>query len=109
MGAAEAFWMRALTELPEDLALPTDRVRPEVASHRVGSVAVMVDAGLRDQLLALGRETDATLVMVLQAVLAALLTRLGAGTDIPIGTPVAASSDDPARHRAGMPAPMIAL
>ncbi|MBO3751473.1 amino acid adenylation domain-containing protein, partial [Streptosporangiaceae bacterium NEAU-GS5] len=89
-----AYWRHRLDGLPEQLELPTDRPRPAVPSYRGGLVDLTVDAGLHERLVKLARECDATLFMVVQAGLAALLTRLGAGNDIPIGTPVAGRDDD---------------
>ncbi|WP_312887039.1 non-ribosomal peptide synthetase [Actinocrinis puniceicyclus] len=88
-----AFWRDTLAALPDELPLPTDRPRPAVASHRGDTVPLALDADLHRDLLALGRERKASLFMVFQAAIAALLTRLGAGTDIPIGTPVAGRTD----------------
>ena len=89
-----AFWTKALSDLPDQIDLPSDRVRPAVASHRGDCVALSIGADLHRGLLALAHDGQASLFMVLQAGLAALLTRLGAGTDIPIGSPIAGRTDD---------------
>ncbi|MFD5824425.1 amino acid adenylation domain-containing protein [Lentzea sp. NPDC060358] len=89
-----AHWTRHLAGLPAELALPFDRPRPPVASHAGGSVPLVVEGELHARLSEVAREHGCTLFMVLQAGFAALLCRLGAGEDIPIGTPVAGRSDD---------------
>uniref|UniRef100_UPI00374E0120 non-ribosomal peptide synthetase n=1 Tax=Streptomyces lancefieldiae TaxID=3075520 RepID=UPI00374E0120 len=88
------FWRESLAGAPDELALPTDRPRPAVASHRGDSVPLTLDEELHARLLDLARRSDCTLFMVVQAGLAALLTRLGAGTDILLGTPVAGRADE---------------
>ena len=88
------FWRTALGGAPEELSLPTDRARPMAASHRGDTVERHLDAGLHSVLAALARSTGASLFMVLQAGVATLLHRLGAGPDIPLGTPIAGRTDD---------------
>ncbi|PRY14190.1 methyltransferase family protein, partial [Pseudosporangium ferrugineum] len=93
-GRQLAFWREALAGIPEQLTLPTDRPRPAVASYRGALLQISLDAGLHQQLLALARNTQTSLFMVLQAAFAVLLTRLGAGTDITIGSPIAGRTDE---------------
>ena len=64
-----------------------------MSSHRGGHVALNIGADLHRVLAGLARETGASLFMVLQAGLAGLLSRLGAGTDIAIGSPIAGRTD----------------
>ncbi len=80
--------------LPEQLDLPADRPRPATADHTGDRVSFAVPAQLHARLTELARATDTTLYMVLQAALATLLARHGAGEDIPIGTPIAGRTDD---------------
>ncbi|WP_328730753.1 amino acid adenylation domain-containing protein [Streptomyces caniferus] len=87
-------WTAVLEGLPEELELPTDRPRPEAAGYHGAHVPLALDAGTHAALTDLARANGVSVFMVLQAGLAALLTRLGAGTDIPLGTPVAGRTDD---------------
>src|SRR5205085_3216393 len=88
-----SFWIEALKDLPDQIELPTDRPRPAVSSHRGGHVALGITPELHRGLAALARETGSSLFMVLQAGLAGLLSRLGARTDIAIGSPIAGRTD----------------
>ncbi|MBV8855284.1 MAG: AMP-binding protein, partial [Sinobacteraceae bacterium] len=88
-----AFWRDYLAGLPDAIALPSDRGRPAVASHRGETVGLSLSRELHAGLLGLARAHGASLFMVVQACLAGLLTRLGAGEDIAIGSPIAGRSD----------------
>ncbi|QZZ33062.1 amino acid adenylation domain-containing protein [Streptomyces sp. ST1015] len=88
------YWSERLAGLPVELVLPVDRVRPVVASYRGGRVDFEVPAGLSGRLSGFARESRSSVFMVLQAAVALLLSRSGAGDDVPIGTPVAGRGDD---------------
>ena len=88
------FWRETLDGAPPVLDLPADRPRPTVASGRGGVVPFTLDAGVRARLESLAREQGATLFMVLQSALAVLIARMGAGTDVPVGTVVAGRDDE---------------
>ncbi len=89
------YWRHALAGLPDELALPFDRPRSAEPAQRGAVVRWrLADAGLHARVADLAREHQATVFMVLHAGLAALLSRMGAGTDIPIGAPVAGRTDE---------------
>ncbi|MFE7309674.1 amino acid adenylation domain-containing protein, partial [Streptomyces sp. NPDC057546] len=88
-----AYWKDELTGIVQQVQLPADRPRPPVASQQGDRVVVRLDPELHQALRDLATARGASMFMVLQAGLAALLTRLGAGTDIPIGSPIAGRTD----------------
>ncbi len=95
VGAGQAgFWAGVLAGAPAELALPFDRPRPAVASFAGGRVRFGVGAGVHGALAGVARRYRVTMFMVVQAAVAVLLTRLGAGTDVPLGAPVAGRPDE---------------
>ncbi|WHX50987.1 amino acid adenylation domain-containing protein [Paenibacillus woosongensis] len=96
------FWKNKLHQLPDQLELPTDRPRPAVSSYEGGVIPFELDEGMHARLLHVAKDNKASLFMVLHAALAALLTRLGGGDDIPIGSPIAGRNDDALGGLVGM-------
>ncbi|MGD2353496.1 non-ribosomal peptide synthetase DhbF [Bacillus subtilis] len=89
-----AFWKETLKNLSDQLELPTDYSRPAEPSHDGDTIHFRIEPEFHKRLQELARANRVSLFMVLQSGLAALLTRLGAGTDIPIGSPIAGRNDD---------------
>jgi amino acid adenylation domain-containing protein/non-ribosomal peptide synthase protein (TIGR01720 family) len=86
-------WRSALEGLPDELALPYDRTRPPRPSGAGDGVFLALEPHLVTGLRALASATGTSMFMVIRTAVAVLLSRLGGGTDIPIGTPVTVRSD----------------
>jgi amino acid adenylation domain-containing protein len=89
-----AYWVKELDALPEELPLPTDRPRPAQPSHHGDTVHWQLDVATHRALLDLADGEQATLFMLLQTAFAVTMTRLGAGHDIVVGSPVAGRTDE---------------
>jgi amino acid adenylation domain-containing protein/non-ribosomal peptide synthase protein (TIGR01720 family) len=88
------YWREQLAGAPDRLTLPADRPRPPEPSHRGGVVEFGVPPDLLAAAERLAQASGATTPMVMQAALAVLLSRLGAGEDIPIGATIAGRTDE---------------
>ncbi|MEV0259712.1 condensation domain-containing protein, partial [Streptomyces sp. NPDC050732] len=96
-----AFWRDALRGVPQELVLPVDRARPGVPSFKGRLVPVAADAFTHGRLVEVAGQGRATMFMVVHAAVALLLSRLGAGNDIPLGTPIAGRGDAALEELAG--------
>jgi hypothetical protein len=91
-----AYWVRELAGLPEEIPLPVDRPRPSAVGQRGGTATRDLPQPLVRRLREVAKAGGATLFMVCQTAVAALLHSMGAGPDIPLGSPVAGRSDEAA-------------
>jgi len=84
------YWTDALAGAPDELELPYDRARPYVRTRRTATVELDLPPALQARLADLVSASGVTFFTIGHAALAVLLTRLGAGTDLLVGTTVAA-------------------
>ena len=87
------FWRDALAGAPDELTLPADRPRPARPSGTGGTMTVDVPGETATALRALAAERQVSMLMLLHAGVTVLLHRMGAGTDVVVGTPVAGRSE----------------
>jgi nonribosomal peptide synthetase DhbF len=109
LGAQLTHWRGVLADLPQELSLPVDRPRPRTATYAGGEVPLEIGATLYRGLSDLATDNGVSTFMVLQAALAVLLCKLGAGEDIPIGSPIAGRLDDALDEQVGFFANMLVL
>jgi amino acid adenylation domain-containing protein len=83
------YWKRQLHDAPPLLALPSDRVRPPVATYRGAAFFCDWPASLATALKELARKEGATLYQVLLAAFQVLLQRCTLQDDIIVGAPFA--------------------
>ncbi|PTR22847.1 non-ribosomal peptide synthase protein (TIGR01720 family)/amino acid adenylation domain-containing protein [Rhodococcus sp. OK519] len=103
------YWKDRLDGAPAVLDLPLDRPRPAVASYRAERVDFTIDAVTARRLQALAAAHATTLFMVLHAGLAAVLARLGATSDVTVGTPIAGRGERALDDLVGMFAGTLVL
>ncbi|MEM9222884.1 MAG: amino acid adenylation domain-containing protein, partial [Pseudomonadota bacterium] len=107
--AETAWWREKLMGAPDAISLPFDRPRPKVMDYRGAAVPVHVPGDVSAALKDLASGEGATLFMALQAIFALLLSRLGAGEDVVIGTATAGRPRPELEGLAGFFADTVAL
>ncbi|WP_369798029.1 amino acid adenylation domain-containing protein [Nocardia sp. BMG111209] len=108
-GADLDYWRTRLAGLPAELTAGADHPRPAVLGKNGHVVPFTVPAALRQRLRTLAETAGASEFMLYQAAVVALLHGLGAGVDIPLGTPVAGRDDPAAADLVGLLANMVVL
>lgn len=105
-----AYWRDALAGLPDEIAVAHDHARPPVLAKEKGRVVTFtVPAARRATLTQFAERNGVTEFMLYQAVLAVWLHKLGGGTDIPLGCPVASRIEPGAAQVIGLFANMVLL
>ncbi|MGH3969260.1 MAG: amino acid adenylation domain-containing protein, partial [Mycobacterium sp.] len=104
-----AYWRAALVGLPDEISVAPDRCHQPVVGKRGEVVNFTVPAAQRVALKQLGDQIGATEFMVYQAVVAVVLHKLGGGTDIAVGSPVASRVESAVMNLVGLLANVVVL
>ncbi|HWL12658.1 MAG TPA: amino acid adenylation domain-containing protein [Ureibacillus sp.] len=97
-----SYWETQLEGIPEEMVLLPDRKRKYVPQVQGDVVKFVIPKELHKQLQQLAKEYNATLYMILLGAFSAMATKLGAGEDIVVGSPVAGREDEQTLGLIGM-------
>ncbi|MEU3273855.1 amino acid adenylation domain-containing protein [Saccharomonospora sp. NPDC006951] len=89
-----AYWESTLAGVPEEIDLPFDRTRGARPTFHGAETGFSIGTETTRSLRRIAAEAGASMFMIVHAAVAALLHRLGAGTDIPLGAPVTGRADE---------------
>ena len=103
------YWRSILAGSPDEISAAADRPRPAVLGTSGYVAPFSVPPELRNRLRQSAERAGASEFMLYQAAVAALLHKLGAGVDIPLGTPVANRADPATADLVGLLANMVVL
>lgn len=107
--AQVAHWRAALAGLPDETCVATDHPRPPVIGKRGHTVHFALFPARRATLVQLAEDTGASEFMVYQAAVAVLLHKLGAGTELAVGSTVASRVDGATSNLVGLVANVVVL
>ncbi len=83
------YWKQRLSDAPATLDLPTDRLRPAVASFKGGIVHFELNVTLSQKLRELAGSEGVTLFMLLLSAYQIVLSRWSGQDDVVVGSPIA--------------------
>ncbi|ORW09560.1 non-ribosomal peptide synthetase [Mycobacterium kyorinense] len=108
-GSEVDYWREALAGLPDETSIVPDHERQPVLGKRGEVVTFTISAAQRAALARLAEQNGATEFMVYQAAVAVLVHKLGGGTDIALGSPVASRVEPATTNLVGLFANIVVL
>lgn len=103
------YWRDALAGLPDEMSIVPDRERQPILGKPGEVVTFTLSEAQRSALTRLAEQNGATEFIVYQAAIAVLVHKLGGGTDIALGSPVASRVESVTSNLVGLFANMVVL
>ncbi|WAL45294.1 amino acid adenylation domain-containing protein [Rhodococcus pyridinivorans] len=96
------YWRTTLDGLPEQIALPFDRPRPQTPSYRGAVHRSVLDGDVHAALAELARKHGVSLFMLVHALYAVTVWRLSGEQDVVVGSPIAGRGEEALDDLVGM-------